>query len=82
MPQFLPLHASQQVKRDDVGQSSNPFEELYQSYRDNALRYAETLQALTPKKIFAFKSAKIPPSLAEKNIGLILMTLIAAFVDN
>lgn len=51
------------------------------SYKENAQHFAQFLAALTPKKIFSFKSAKIPPSLAEKNIGLILMTLIAAFVD-
>lgn len=58
-----------------------PSDELLESYRSHALRYAESLLLITAKKVYTFKSAKIPVSNKEKNIGLILMTLFAAFVD-
>jgi hypothetical protein len=39
------------------------------------------MSLITAKKIFTFKSAKIPISPLEMNLGLILMTLFAAFFD-
>ena len=76
MPSFLPSQLN-----PNFNPQNNPIDELILSYKENAQHFAQFLSALTPKKIFSFKSAKIPPSLAEKNIGLIIMTLIAAFVD-
>lgn len=59
-----------------------PSDELIESYRSHAQRYAEALNLITAKKVYTFKSAKIPVSNKEKNIGLIMMTLFAAFVDS
>jgi hypothetical protein len=75
---FMPIFMS----KVQIQNSSSHFEELFQQYKEHAVRFAETLGNLSAKKILKFKSAKIPPSTTEKNIGIILMTLQAAFVDS
>ncbi len=68
MPSFIP--------------QEQQYDEIYENYKQHAVRFGEALGQLTAKKVFIFKSAKIPVTIIERNIGLILMTLFSALVDN
>lgn len=57
-------------------------DDLYKSYEEHAARFSETISVITVKRVHSFKSVKLPPLKAEHNIGLIIMSLFSAFVDN
>ena len=67
-------------EEEEHGQS--PLDHLYTLYIQNAIQYCEAISALNVKKILQFKTVKLPTPVAEKNIGLILMTVFSAFVDS
>ena len=80
MPKFLPSLKSLGAEDGDIW--ATRYEELHSNYSQHAYRYVETLGQITAKKILAFKSVKIPTPIAERNVGLILMTLFSAFIDS